>query len=35
MKFIKQIIFNKRRDLSDEMKAEIYIKLQKDNENYE
>ena len=32
---IKQIIFNKRRDLTDEMKAEIYVKLQKENEEIE
>ena len=28
----KQTIFTKRKDLSDEMKAEIYMKMNKENE---
>lgn len=31
----KQTIFTKRRDLSDEMKAEIYLKMNKENEKIE
>lgn len=31
----KQTIFNKRRDLSDEMKAEIYMKMNQEREKLE
>jgi len=31
----KQTIFTKRRDLSDELKAEIYLKMNKENEKIE
>jgi hypothetical protein len=31
----KQTIFTRRKDLSDELKAEIYMKMNKENEKYE
>ena len=31
----KQTIFTKRKDLSDEMKAEIYLKMNQENQKYE
>jgi hypothetical protein len=31
----KQTIFNKRRDLSEEMKAEIYMKLNRENDEFD
>lgn len=31
----KQTIFTKRRDISDEMKAEIYMKMNKENEEFQ